>query len=66
MVMMATSSRESGCWDSLGCPCGIFFEPLEADTKIGPFWPVTPEPAPQRQSERTLMTLTHPLLVYWG
>ena len=26
MVMMAISSRASGCWDSLGCPCGIFFE----------------------------------------
>ena len=26
MVMIATSSRASGCWDSLGCPCGIFFE----------------------------------------
>ena len=26
MVMMATSSRESGCWDSLGCPCGIVYE----------------------------------------
>ena len=40
--------------------------PLEAVTKLEPFWPVTPEPAPQRQSERTFMTLTHPLLVYWG
>ena len=35
--------------------------PLEAVTKLEPFWPVTPEPAPQRQSERTFMTLTHPL-----
>ena len=26
MVMMAISSRASGCWDSLGCPYGIFFE----------------------------------------
>ena len=25
MVMMATSSRASGCWDSLGCPYGTFF-----------------------------------------
>ena len=32
--------------------------PLEAVTKLEPFWPVTPEPAPQRQSERTSSEVT--------
>ena len=38
---------------------GLPSRSLEADTKLEPFWPVTPEPepAPQRQSERTFMTL---------
>ena len=48
MVMMATSSRESGCWDSLGCPCGIVFErePLQADKNYSRFGPyLSREPA---------------------
>ena len=46
MVMMATSSRESGCWDSLGCPCGIVFErDPGSGHKNRAVWTVSPQGA---------------------